>query len=258
MIKSALVVLLAVSCSAVAQVKTFQLGMLREDVSKRVGAPEKFWAPEPAKYLHGLVEYQAALGVWARIEDVYSRETAKNLYEARVAYGLDNRQSRLHPRQRLSEVEFVIDRPAPFREILADLSEAGETCAGGCNVYGVTGIGPSYLLVYPVKPTPQQVEIAKLAATDYTDESHFGGWCIAMKLHFDVKGPSADARQPDWNNDKIAEAEFGPASLDFELKESLRREHPELLEMIHSADPELRAIANKVIGPPVELGTWRP
>ena len=62
MIRPVLVVsLLAVSCPAVAQVKTFELGALRSDVHTEFGTPGKFFAPEPNRYLYGIQEGGYAL-----------------------------------------------------------------------------------------------------------------------------------------------------------------------------------------------------
>ena len=85
MIRPVLVVsLLAVSCPAVAQVKTFELGALRSDVHTEFGTPGKFFALEPNRYLYGIQEYRAANEVWARIDDVFMRESPTNLYEVHV------------------------------------------------------------------------------------------------------------------------------------------------------------------------------
>jgi hypothetical protein len=59
--------------------------------------------------------------------------------------------------KRLSAVEFVVDRLAPFRDILAGLPEAKETCAAGCNMYGIADLASSYTQVYATKPRPQQL-----------------------------------------------------------------------------------------------------
>jgi hypothetical protein len=237
MTRSLLVSLVAFACSAVAQVKTFPIGAVREDVFKQVGTPEKFWAPEPSKYLHGLTEYKAALGIWARIDDVYTRETPKNLYEIRASYHFDTRESRLRPKERLTSLEILVDKPGTYREMLADFPEAKDICASGCKLYGITDFGDRYyVLAYPTSPTAEQLETGLLAATGYKPEGKHDEWCMAIKLKLEQRGSILNPQPPDWNG-KIGEIELCPTSLPFELK---------------------RGTSLSRNSPAAELGTWQP
>jgi hypothetical protein len=159
--------------------QTFQLGVTDEDLYKVFGVPNKWWAPEPGKHLNGITEYKAAAGVWL-LQDVYERKTATNLYEIRAAYHADRRESRLHPKLRVTSVEFLVDKPGTFREMLADLAEAEEICTTGCKLYGIDSVGEYYILAYPSKPTPEQTAAAALAATGYKDQPADAPWDLVM------------------------------------------------------------------------------
>jgi hypothetical protein len=235
MIRPVLVSLLALSCSAIAQVKTFQIGALREDVFKVFGAPELFYAPQPGKYLHGPAEYKAAAGVWA-IDDVFMRKTATNAYEVRVQYMLDGRESRLHPQQRVTELVVVVDKPGPYREMLADFPEAKDVCASGCKLFGDTMGDEYYILAYPANPTREQLGTGLLVATGFKPEGPHEGYCMALFLKLEERGSVMSPRPPDWTNGKIGEIVL--EVFDFPL--------------------EKNAMFSKLLSPTVELGMWRP
>ena len=77
--------------------------------------------------------------VWARIDDVFMRESPTNLYEVHVMYHSDSRQSRLRPKHRVGRLKFIVDRPGNYRETLADLPEAKAICKGGCSSVRIEG-----------------------------------------------------------------------------------------------------------------------
>jgi hypothetical protein len=221
--------------SAVAQVKPFQLGALREDVIKEFGLTERFFAPEPNKYLSGLIEYRAAVGVWARIDDVYMRETPTNAYEVHVMYHFDSRESRLRPKQRVGRVEFTVDKPKDFKETLAELPEAKSTCKGGCSLYGIVKYGSLEILAYPTNPEADLLLLGREVATGFRESDSQRTWGIGIRLKLDERPSSLQqGRPPNWKG-KITDIELSAACLQCDLTP------------IASSSPR-----------PVELGTWQP
>jgi hypothetical protein len=239
-VRSALILLLALSFSGAAQVMTFQAGAVREDVFQQFGAPKMFWASEPGKRLFGDDEYRAALGIWS-MDDVYERQTAENRYEIRVKYSSDARESRLNPKKRITSLDVLVDKPGSYRKTLADSAEAREICASGCKLYGITGYDIRYdrryyILAYPIHPSAGQLEAGMLAATGYKPDGARDKWCIAVKLNLEGRVSRPDPQPPDWANGKIDEIAFRPANLTQELtRESWTSS-----------------------GPAVELGAWQP
>ena len=227
------ILLLLSSWAALAQVKTFQLGEARDDIFRRIGAPERWWAPEPSRYLNNITEYGAAIGVWARIDDVWTRKTEKNVYEIHAAYHLDSRESRLHPTQRLTSIELLVDKPRTWKETLPDFPEAAELCATGCKLYGFKDMFGDYgVRVSPVKPSSTQLETGILAATSYQPDRSQDEWSVAVKLILERQRSPLGSNLPVWAADKIGEMDLQPACLHCELI----RTHPQ----------------------PIDLGTWQP
>lgn len=234
MIRPVLVSLLALSCPAVAQVKTFELGALRDDVFKEFGTPEKFFAPEPNRYLYGIEEYRAAAGVWARIDDVFMRETPTNAYEVHVMYHFDGRESRLRPKQRVGRVEFMVDKPKDFKGTLADLPEAKAICRGACSLYGFIKSRSYEILAYPTNPSAELLDLGDQVARGFKESATTRTWGIGIRLEFDEKPAYRDPRPPNWNS-KISEVELSPVCLQCDLAPSI----------LYSSRP-------------VFLGTWQP
>ena len=203
MIRPVLVVsLLAVSCSAVAQVKTFELGALRSDVLTEFGTPEK----------------------QEERVDMFMRESPTNAYEVHVQYHFDNRQSRLRPKPRVSGIEFIVDKPNNFKETLADLPEAKAICRsplsfleGGCSLYGLKrlGLGGYQVLAYPINPSAELLDLGGQAACGFEecDMTRIYGIGIYLKL----ERQTWDRSPPNWNS-KISEVEISPVCLQCELE----------------------------------------
>ena len=242
MIRPVLVVsLLAVSCPAVAQVKIFELGVLRSDVHTEFGPPGKFFAPMPNRYLYGIQEYRSAAGVWTRIDDVFMRESPTNAYEVHVMYHPDSRQSRLRPKRRVGVINFIVDKPNNHRETLAGLPEAKAICKGGCSLYGLEDsnafIGEYQILVYPINPSAELLDLGDQVAggfkTSSLRESNTTR-TYGIGIHLKLERQTWDRSPPNWNS-KISEVQITPVNLQFELE-------PSIFDTFS----------------PVKLGTWQP
>ena len=250
--------LLVVSCPAVAQVKTFELGALRSDVYTAFGVPERFFAPMPEKYLYGIAEGVAASRIWTRIDDVFMRESPTNAYEVHVMYHSDSRQSRLRPKRRVGRIKFIVDKPNNFRETLDELPEAKSICKDGCSVYGWRDphgyIHKYYVLAYPANPSTELLSLGKQVASGFDESDTTDIWGIGISLKFvnrvsDVSDSSLrppDPSQINWYA-KIGEIEIEALKMESKTRASL----PEPLLNRRS----LRRYRQKW---PVELGTWQP
>ncbi len=229
-IKSAIFLLFLVFDSAVAQVKTFELGELRSDMLIKFGPPEKFFAPEPEIYLHGIQEYRSAARIWNRIDDVFMRESPTNAYEVHIFYLFDNRQSRLRPKQRAGRIRFIVDKPKNYRATLAELPEARTICKHGCSVYGLKEYYTYKILAYPINPSIDLLDLAEQVATGFEGDTA-RSWGIGIYL--ELENLSYGSSAPSWNS-KISEIEISAVCLECELNRS-------------RFDPK-----------PTELGTWQP
>jgi hypothetical protein len=231
------ILLLLSSWVALAQVKTFQLNEARDDISRRIGPPERWWAPEPSRYLNNEAELRAAIGIWARIDDVWTRKTEKNVYEVHAAYQLDSRESRLHPTQRLTRIELLVDKPRTWKETLPDFPETTELCAVGCKLSGYKDMFGHYaVLVYPVKPSPAQLQTGILAASAYKPESTDWEWSVAVKLILERQPSPLGSNLPVWADEKIGEIDLEPVCLQCELRDGVVSRN----------------------AAPMDLGTWQP
>ena len=252
------VALLAVSCPAAAQqVKTFELGALRDDVFTAFGVPERYFAPEPDRYLYGIEEYVAASRVWTRIDDVFMRETPTNLYEVHVQYHFDSRQSRLRPKQRVGRIKFIVDQPVNYQETLDELPEAKSICKDGCSVYGwydrygVYG-DKYYVLAYPANPSAELLSLGKQVAVGFDERDTTETYSIGIFLKFVNRVSASALRPPDPNQinwyAKIREIEISPICPQCQLE--LARDS----RLFGGFNRRSRRSRQKW---PVELGTWQ-
>jgi hypothetical protein len=211
-----------VSWPVAAQVQTFELGTLREDVHASFGAPERFFAPQPQKYLFGLEEYLAASRVWTRIDDVFMRETPTNLYRVHVQYHADSRQSRLRPKERVGRIELTVDQPGNYRETLDELPEAKSICKGGCLVYGWHDphgyIHEYYVLAHPANPSAELLRLGNQVASGFDESEAADIWSIGISLKFVEPVFDSSLSLPDpspinWYA-KIGEIEIAPIKME--------------------------------------------
>jgi hypothetical protein len=172
----------------------FTQGASRDEIRKVAGPPESSFSMDSA-YTPG-----------SKIDvDVYLRETPTNAYRVQVWYRLDTSASRLRPTPRAAELKIEIDRPASATTILKDFPEAAEICKAGCDLYGVPDVVGNYVLAYPSKPTPAQLEMGKRVATGFAPRETTAEWCLAVRLKLDSSGT-------DWSG-KVSSLEVSGASL---------------------------------------------
>ena len=213
--------------------QTFQLGSSLDDVYGALGVPKTWWEPEPQRYLTTFAEYRSAVETGAVVQDVYERATKTNTYEIRLTRRADSRDLRISPKIRLTGLDFLVGRPRSFREILADIAEAGSICATGCSLYGLDDTRSYLILAYPINPLPGQTEEATAAAYGYKKDFktvHVYAW--GLKLNFKKHDSFLrvnDGSDRDWVNGKIENVQIRPTSMDYELRTWAGQAQPKLL-----------------------------
>lgn len=248
------VALFTVSCPAAAQVKTFELGTLRDDVHTVFGSPDTFFAPMPERYLYGIEEYLAASRVWTRINDVFMRETPTNLYRVHVQYHADSRQSRLRPKERVVGIEFTVDQPGNYRETLDELPEAKSICKGGCSVYGwhdpFGGAHKYYVLAYPANPSAELMALGREVATGFDGSVPKYMWGVGILLKF-VNPVSASLLRPPDPSEIDWYAKIGEIAIHTIKMESRTRAAPREPSLLRNPRRYRRQW-------PHQLGMWQP
>ena len=215
-----LICLVALAFTGKAQI--FQPGSSLDDVYAKFGAPKKWWLPETQRYLNGFEESRTAAGAGTVVQDVYERKTATNTYEIRLIRLAEPRESGVHPKIRVSGLEFLVDKPETFQETLADIGEARTICEAGCNLYGLDDTNRYSVLAYPINPFTAQTDGAIAAAYGYKPDvkaDHKYNW--GLKLNYKKRDRLLgikDAARPDWVNGKIENVQIRPISLDYELR----------------------------------------
>ncbi len=147
-----------------------------------------------------------------RSRDVkYTRKTAANEYAVQPWHGEDNTESRLHPAMVLEEVTVLIDRPTSVAKILADFTEAGQLCAAGCRVVGLTPESRPRFVLFPDNPTDEQRAWA-LRTASYTGRT--GNLVPVIYFYWEQKQecPHFDSGSLDW---PIVRFEFSTADVSF-------------------------------------------
>jgi hypothetical protein len=143
--------------------KLFELGASQEEVWARFGRPKSFYVPRLGHNIPPS-EYANAISFWGIVHDVYTFRTDRSEYEVRVGYMPDSSESKLHPKLRVSRVEFIADKPAPADTILNDLAEARSLCEAGCSMLAkISGYAP-FIMAFPLTPSDQQLMAASVAA----------------------------------------------------------------------------------------------
>jgi hypothetical protein len=182
------------------------LGEARTSISKRVGAPRTFYTPEDGgRHLFGDSEYRAAIGIWSPILDVYQRKSENNEFEFRLKFGFDDRDSKLHPIERLESIQIVIDRPTGYLSILADLPEASAVCQMSCLVYGDPF---GNIKVIPEKPSIEEQALSLLIHNQFRSSDQAEAiQQIGITLYLDQTTWISQGRRnspiPNWNSPVI-------------------------------------------------------
>lgn len=209
----------------------FALGMTESEVEGVFGKPSGYRGSySRRRYPSG--GYSAAVAVESRgkIGRLYSRTSASNEYEIRVYYGSDVSKSVLHPVAKVSSVEFIVDRPAPFRALLADLPEAALLCRVRCVVQGETSSSRS-IVVYQPQPTAEQKSIADGAAGGFERpedpstrpaEDNFD-WYPSLRFSWENRVLATDRRAFDsWESVRIESVTLEAADPEFNDREATR------------------------------------
>ena len=213
--------------------QTFELGSSLDDVYLKSGVPKSWWVPEARRYLNGFEEYRAAMAAGTVIQDVYERKTATNTYEIHLIRRADSREWLHPPNIRLSGLEFLVEKPGTFRELLRDIAEASHVCAAGCNLYGLDDTNRYSILAYPIDPIAGETQQATAAANGYKPDfkpAHTYNW--GLKLYFkkaQYLRKSQRPAEPDWVNSKIESVQIRPTSSDYELRTWTGQSQPQPL-----------------------------
>ena len=199
----------------------FELGSSMDDVYLRFGVPKKWWLPDSRSYITDFEEYRAAAGVGTVVQDVYERQTATHVYEIHLIRRADPQESRLQPKFRLSGLDFLLDKPGTFRDLLADIEEVSSICADGCNLYGMDDTNHYSVLAYPINPAAGDTEAATDAAYGYEPDfrpRHKYNWGLRLNFKKPDYFREVDRVRPDWLNAKIENVQIRPAALEYELR----------------------------------------
>ena len=116
----------------------FEIGSSKSEIEKTHGKPVKYYVPKAKKYFLP-PEYQAALALDERVLPIYARRTATNTFEVWLDYQIEKGSVQAH----LQEARFTPKSPSAAFKLAADLIEARELCAAGCNIIGIPGSHPS-------------------------------------------------------------------------------------------------------------------
>jgi hypothetical protein len=97
----------------------------------------------------------------------YRRKTSVNEYAIQPSYQKDYTESRLHPATILASVRVEMDQASPIAELLSDLAEIRQMCAGGCRIVGLGRFREnSRFALFPENPTDEQ-QVWALRAASY-------------------------------------------------------------------------------------------
>jgi hypothetical protein len=198
--------------------RIFKLGMVKQEVQQSFGQPSGCYVPEDGRY-YPIDECSYVHRVWDRVFDVYKRKTSTNEYRIQVIYGPDSRESRLHPKIRLAEINFLLDKPKGANFVLADISEITAWCSSGCKLYGAED---SKLLLCPENPSQEQRKLAALVAADYLPYDGDSDWVPSIEL-FSEKGQQerGPLSREDWLKLQINQVMFTAASGNCEGRDDL-------------------------------------
>lgn len=149
---------------------------------------------------------------------IYSRETAMNRYQVEVRWKADDTVSRLHPTQRLFALKIELDKPSTVPAVLRDVPEALAVCKSGCEQYGIVGTldKPDTILAFPSNPSPAQLEMGALLATNFkfNETESKKTWAVAVRLSLDtnIVARIVERKPPDWTA-KVLSLQIETASL---------------------------------------------
>ncbi|MCU1308250.1 MAG: hypothetical protein JWN45_2945 [Acidobacteriaceae bacterium] len=181
------------------------LGIEDVEVQQRFGEPVTFKRKGPRD-----ASYERALSLWPG--DYYTRKTLGNEYELTYHYGVDDSQSRLHPKMRSTTVEFRIDHPRAIFEILSDIDEARVLCVKGCVVY--------------TKDNPEFTSQPTLCVTTRGDSGESDGFCVEWSRILPRSGEFGYLSEP-VESIKLRRVNLGVRASDFERKKHLGEWKPE-------------------------------
>jgi hypothetical protein len=220
--------------------KLFELGASQEEVWARFGKPKSFYVPRLGHNIPPS-EYPNAISFWGIVHDVYTFRTDRSEYEVRVGYMPDSSESKLHPKLRVSRVEFIADKPAPADTILNDLAEARALCQGGCSMLAkISGYAP-FIMAFPSIPSDQQLVAASVAAG--ARQTPVGS---DYRLHY------VPSLQLTWDEAISIRTSFDGIPWGV---------HPIESVVIQAGDPEFEQHMSKTSGgfrPLKSLGSWQP
>lgn len=184
-----------------------RVGMEYDELRKKLGQPHGCSVPRIGTY-HTIQECLAAIKVEPRTRDIYDRKTAQNEYEFRVLLRPDPRESRLHPKVRVSEFSVILDKPATVLDLAADLPEVLDWCSPHCRlvVRADVTLREAELIAYAARPQPSDLELALFAASgSFTDRDPRFNWLPAV--HFVLDDP-AERPGRNWLAASIKEMRF--------------------------------------------------
>ena len=74
------------------------------------------------------------------------------------------------------------------------------------------------VLAFPAKPTPEQIQMGAMLATNFKPEDTKNEWCVAIQLKLE-RADVLDRKAPDWNG-KTVSLQIGTESLHYTLDKS--------------------------------------
>lgn len=180
----------------------FEIGSSKSEIERTHGKPVKYFVPKAKKYFLP-PDYQVALALDERVLPIYARLTATNTFEVWLDYQVEKGSAEAQ----LQEARFTPRSPSAAFKLAADLIEARELCAAGCNIIGIPGTHPSMVL-YPMSASKRQ----KAAAKTCTDCAQgFGESTLEIHLSF-TDTSSRDITSPGWLEASVDYAQFAIGS----------------------------------------------
>jgi hypothetical protein len=214
--KAAAGVVFLLAISGVAQTsRPIQIGDSRAEVLRSQGLPSLIYAPDVQKY-YPLSHRNSVLEVMGRAEDVFEKTFSGVKFEVMADYSLDTSVSRLHPVERVSQIEFTPDKKLPFWKLIGLLPQAKPLCAKGCSMLGNVLYD---VYVYPETVSEDQRALAQRAANGFgpvLDREHAFEFVPCITVTFQESNANYQAPLPDFNSLTVDEITLGSCDPVFE------------------------------------------